>query len=163
MKVRYLYSEMAKSVQARLNCETNEKGNTNEWHARHEDALDMMADMLPSGSGFDSGTKIDLERSHGGKLVLTTSYHHINENGYYCGWTEHTVTVTPSFGGFNIRVSGRNRNDIKDYISDTFCHALTRELTETDHKALYGSDMRDPDATGDNALQHVFHSEVSHG
>jgi hypothetical protein len=30
-------------------------------------------------------------------------------------------------------------------------------------KAHDGSDMRDPDATGDNALQHVFHSEVSNG
>jgi hypothetical protein len=139
MKVRYLYSEIASTVDAWKRCTSKDANQMQSaFGARHEDALGMMADMLPSGSGFDSGTKIDLEHSHGGKLVLTTSYHHMNDNGYYCGWTEHTVTVTPSFGGFNIRVSGRNRNDIKDYISDTFCHALGRELTETEHKALYG-------------------------
>jgi hypothetical protein len=53
----------------------------------------------------------------------------MNDTGYYDGWTEHTVTVTPSFSGINIRVSGRNRNDIKDYIHETFSYALRSDVT----------------------------------
>jgi hypothetical protein len=54
----------------------------------------------------------------------------MNDSGYYDGWTEHVVTVTPSFiGGFNIRVSGRNRNDIKGYIAESFHHILKMEVT----------------------------------
>jgi hypothetical protein len=37
--------------------------------------------------------------------------------------------VTPSFQGINIRVSGRNRNDIKEYIHDEFSNALETDVT----------------------------------
>jgi hypothetical protein len=36
--------------------------------------------------------------------------------------------VTPIFGGFDIRVTGRNRNDIKDYIAETFDSALNQDI-----------------------------------
>ena len=49
----------------------------------------------------------------------------------YDGWTEHTVTVTPSFSGFNMRISGRNRNDIKDHMHETFYSALHTEVLRT--------------------------------
>lgn len=124
---RYLYSEIASLVQARLNCQTN---NNPAWLLRHEDRIEaLVKEHLPSGSGFDSGTKIDLDRSHADKLTFTTSFHHMAESGMYDGWTEHTVTVTPSFNGFHLRVSGRNRNDIKDYISETFDYALNTVIT----------------------------------
>lgn len=125
---RYLYSELASKVCAMRNCEKT--GNA-EWRDKHEDAIgNLCREFLPSGSGFDAGSHIDLDASHAEKLVFTTSYHHMNDNGYYDGWTEHTVTVTPSFiGGFNIRVSGRNRNDIKGYIAESFHHILKMEVT----------------------------------
>lgn len=75
---------------------------------------------LPSGSGLDTGVKLDLDRSSAEKLVFDTEFHHLNENGYYDGWTQHTVTVTPSFDGFNLKISGRDRNGIKDYLYDLF-------------------------------------------
>src|SRR5208282_4608245 len=106
---RYLYSELASTVQARLNCIAahNADGRLNwpeEWEAKHEEhILSLVEDYMPSGSGFDSGTKIDLDRSHADKLVFNTAYHHMNESGMYDGWTEHTVTVLPSLHGqFNL-------------------------------------------------------------
>lgn len=48
--------------------------------------------------------------------------------GMYVGWTEHTITVTPSFIGLNVKVSGRNRNEIKDYIADHFSDCLETEI-----------------------------------
>lgn len=123
---RYLYSELAQLIQARLTCK---EALNDIWFAKHEGRIEeLVSENMPSGSGFDAGTKIDFEASHGAKLVFTTSFHHMNEVGYYDGWTEHTVTVTPSFTGFNLRISGRNRNDIKEYIGDVFHTALGVEV-----------------------------------
>jgi hypothetical protein len=86
---------------------------------RSEERLARLMETAPSGSGFDAGTQIDEDRSD--TLVFTTAFHHMNEGGYYDGWTEHTVRVKPSLAwGFDLTVSGRDRNDIKDYIADTF-------------------------------------------
>lgn len=125
---RYLYSELASAIGAYKNCE--QSGNT-EWKHRHHDWIEhMQENLLPSGSGIDCGTTIDLERSHMEKLVLNTSFHHMDDNGYYDGWTEHTVTVTPSFtSGVNLRISGPNRNDIKEYLHEVFYTALTADIT----------------------------------
>jgi len=47
-------------------------------------------------------------------------------NGMYSGWSQHKVIVTPSLiCGFDIRVTGRDRNQVKDYIAETFHHALS--------------------------------------
>jgi hypothetical protein len=118
---RYLYSELSSLIQARLNClSATANESQRQWADKHEERIErLVKDFMPSGSGFNSGTKIDLDSSHAGKLVFDTSFHHMTENGYYDGWTDHTVTVTPSFQGFDIRVSGRDRNDIKEVINDS--------------------------------------------
>lgn len=121
-----VYQRLASLVQARANCAN---GN-NEWFERHTDAAeDLVKEYMPSGSGFDAGTKIDFDKTTPERLTFTTSFHHMNENGYYDGWTKHNVVVTPSLAfGFNLRVTGRDRNDIKDYIAETFQDALSDEL-----------------------------------
>ena len=95
-----------------------------------EDGIEkFVKDRFPSGSGFDSGTKIDLEKSTGEKLVFTTSFHHMDDNGSYCGWSDHTVTTRPSFvTGFSMKISGPNTRDIKDYIGDTFHCIFSAEV-----------------------------------
>ena len=142
---RYLYSEIASAVAARRNCIQDLERllhsvpNNNEtitfrqdWIDKHEERIEsLVSEHMPSGSGFDSGTKLDLDASHADKLVFTTSFHHMDEMGGYDGWTEHTVVVTPSFvGGFNMRISGRNRNDIKEYIGTEFHYALNQEVAK---------------------------------
>ena len=126
---RYLYSELASTVGAMHRCEEQPE-QYGEWADKHADTISALVhEYMPSGSGFDCGTQLDRVASHAEKLVFRTSYHHMTDVGYYDGWTEHTITVTPAFvSGFNIRVSGRNRNDIKDYIADTFSQALKTEL-----------------------------------
>lgn len=127
MAQRHLYSELSNLIQARKNCQ--EQRNI-EWFNKHTDRiLYLVAEYMPSGTGFDNGTKINLEESHAEKLVFYTEFHHMHDLGMYDGWTEHTVVVTPSFlSGLNMRVSGRNRNDIKDYIYEAFDLALKQEI-----------------------------------
>lgn len=80
---------------------------------------------LPSGSGIDCGTKIDLDASNRNKLVLLAAYHHMNESGMYDGWTEHRIIVVPDLAsGFTLNITGRNRNGIKEYLYDTYWPVL---------------------------------------
>lgn len=124
---RALYRELASLVQARLNCE---KSGNAEWHSKHTERIErLVKEYLPSGSGFDSGTKLDLDSSTGDKLVFGTAFHHMNESGMYDGWTPHVVTVRPSLAfGFNLSISGRDRNGIKEYIGELFGLALNEEI-----------------------------------
>jgi len=122
-----LYKRLSSTLVALRNCERS--GNT-EWIEKHRERIKQMMGHAPSGSGFDNGTTLDMDKSGGSKLVFNTAYHHMNEHGYYNGWTDHTVTVTPSFDGFDLKISGRNRNDIKEMMHDTFEIFLDTETDE---------------------------------
>jgi len=91
----------------------------------------LLEKYLPSGSGFDNGTTLNVDKSTSQKLVFEAAFHHMNEHGHYTRWTDHTVTVRPAFQGLDIRVSGRNHNDIKEYIGDCFDHCLEETVCNT--------------------------------
>ena len=112
------YSRIANLLVARNNCLSTK----NEFAISHEERLEQLVkDYLPRGSGFDSGTKFVWEESNRNKLVFATSFHHMDEDGYYDGWTEHKVIVTPDLlFGCNIKITGKNRNDIKEYMHACF-------------------------------------------
>lgn len=118
---------IASTLQAIRNCE---KSDNNEWRYRHACKIeDICKNQLPHGSGFDSGTKFDFDASKPDRLVFHADYHHMNDGGYYDGWTEHQVIVTPSLAhGFNLRITGRDRRNIKEYIAETFNYALSVEV-----------------------------------
>ncbi len=126
MKTTRLYSELASLVCARLNCI---KSDNTEWLAKHEaKILELVKETAPSGSGIDCGTKIDLDASTGEKLVFNFSYHHMNESGIYDGWTEHKAIVVASLQfGFDLTITGRNRNQIKEYLHETFSFWIDSE------------------------------------
>lgn len=126
---RPLYREIAARIQARENCRRMNPPNS-EWEDRHGVWLEYVEkNILPSGSGIDCGTTISEDESKPGKIVLLLSYHHMNDGGYYDGWTEHKVIITPSFDGIDMRITGRDRNQIKDYLHDTYHYCLTRKVT----------------------------------
>jgi hypothetical protein len=114
-----LFTRMACLLQAMKNCE---KQGNEEWRCRHADRLAKLCrEHLPSGSGFDNGTSLDIVASTAEKLIFRTSFHHMDGHGFYDGWTEHSVTVRASLQhGIDVTVSGRNRNEIKEYIASCF-------------------------------------------
>jgi len=97
-----------------------------------EERLNLIErEYLPSGSGLDTGCKILVEESHKDRIVIQTEFHHMNEVGYYDGWTQHKIIVTPSLiYGFDLRITGRDRNGIKEYLGQLFDHALSQEFDE---------------------------------
>ena len=133
-----LYQLIASEIARLAYCESVMK-NQPHYAENADDArkrIAIMQEELPSGSGIDCGTEIDLDESTDKKIVLTLSYHHMNDVGMYDGWTEHKIILTPSFSGYDIRVTGRDRNQIKEYLADTYAYALYAEYY------WYGHDLR---------------------
>ena len=96
--------------------------------ANRPDLIPAFNAVAPSGSGFDAGTTLNEEKSTQNRLVFDTAFHHMDDHGGYDGWTEHQVIVTPDLiVGFDVRVTGKNKRDIKDYIGDVFRAWLDEE------------------------------------
>ena len=136
MLERKVYEAIAETLERIETCQENARkgyGHKEVLKSNLESADALLAEMefelLPSGGGFDSGTKINRSKSHAEKLVFETSFHHMNDVGYYDGWTSHTVTVLPSLSmKFRLRIGGRDRNEIKDYIHETFDLMLNQRI-----------------------------------
>ena len=120
-----LYKLLAQTAIAYHNCLKRGESHT-DWKINHQTLLErLVREHMPSGAGVDDGTKIDLEKSDGEKLVFITRFHHMNEAGYYTKWTDHVVTVTPSLAfEITVKISGFDYNGIKEYLGDLFYSAL---------------------------------------
>jgi hypothetical protein len=98
------------------------------WVSLAATEMESVMQSAPSGSGIDNGTVL-LKDSTSEKLIFQVSFHHMNEVGYYDGWTEHTATVKPSLAyGFTLRLSGSNRNGIKEYLEEIYQEWLDSEV-----------------------------------
>ena len=117
-------SQIASALQALKNCRAS--GNT-VWEERWEERLAEMIQSLPSGSGLDSGTQLDEENSQPERLILLSAFHHMNDDGCYTRWTSHRIIVTPCFGGIDVRVTGRDHRQIKEYLAEIYHDALSAE------------------------------------
>lgn len=147
-----LYQHIANTLQARQNCIVQK--NT-DWQLKHETTLNQLADLLPSGGGIDSGSALDWSTSTANKLVIHAPFHHM-QDGYYTGWTEHTVTVRASLlGGLTLQISGRNRNAIKDYLQETFAIALLTQYKRTEDGFLSEHDAQIAAALAKESIFHV--------
>ena len=126
-----VYRELAQRIQARMNCE---KMNNTEWYDTHGRVIQHLVDRyLPKGSGFDSVCTIDDTRYD--RLIIFSSFHLMDGNGYYDGWIDFIATVKPSLTlGIDITIKGPFSKlkaiyrGIPDYIFDCMYHALTEEI-----------------------------------
>lgn len=138
---RTVIQSIAAKIDARLRCiaEHGQPGKEHlaEWIERHKEQCEVIADhFLPSGSGIDSGCSIDFENSKPDRVVILVPFHKMDSNGYYCGWQDYKVIITPSliFGSV-IRITGRD-NMIKDYLHGCFDHALSQPLSYEKEREL---------------------------
>ena len=87
--------------------------------------LKLLNELLPNGNLIrrEGGTMI-LLKSTETKIVIDTAYWHYETSR----WTEHQVVITPNFeGGINIRITGKNEDNIKEYLHEIFREALMKE------------------------------------
>ena len=114
--MEYTYKQIAREGRAATEC-------TGDYKTAALERLETLErDYLPSGSGFNCGSRI-IEANEQ-KIIIKSSYHAMDENGCYDRWYDFTITVTPSFSstGFDAKISGQfgKHQDIKDYILDEF-------------------------------------------
>ena len=126
-KTMKLFSKIANLLLAAENCD---KSNNAEWSTKHRQTIrELVKEHMPSGAGFDAGTSLDEEGSKPEKLVFNAPFHHMDENGFYDGWTDHLIIVTPSLvSGYALKITGRDRNGIKEDIAEVFSNALKMEV-----------------------------------
>jgi hypothetical protein len=132
-----VYQKIAGTLQAYCNCVN---GGNAEWKEKHLDTINLIMRNAPSGSGIDSGTKFYLDANSvfdvrdklipHATLKFSMSFHHMDEWGGYDGWTNHVITVHPDLAmGYRLTISGRNRNQIKDYLYEVYSGWLESEVT----------------------------------
>ena len=125
-----LYQQLARSVDARLRCLNAEPVNDFGLDI-HEKKIEDIEALLPSGSGINTGTKVDIDRSTGQKLILYAGYDVMSEYGYYTGVIDFEVIVKPDLMfDFDIRIAGRfgKHQDIKEYLDEVYYDALDQDL-----------------------------------
>lgn len=121
------YRAIARALDAYKRCI---KTRNHEWEMRWNFLLNEFEVALPSGAGFDAGS-LDRERSDNRRLVFHTSYHHMDDLGYYGGWTSHTIYVWADLGfEFDLNITGKDRNNIKDFIADVFGEYLNEPVPQ---------------------------------
>ena len=96
------------------------------WQYRAEAELVELMKLAPNGRGFDAGTNIETATNY--ELLFSTSFHHQNQNGLYVGWTHHRVLVKAVFGGFILRVTGTDKDEILKHIGAVFYKWLSTEI-----------------------------------
>lgn len=128
-------TKISQLLTAKINCknssEIKKDKNGNLWEDNHQDKInEMIKEYLPHGSGFDGDTLLD-DKSTPERLIFNSGYHPMDEGGYYDGWIEFDVIITPSLAfGINLQVKGRFSKlpsryfDMKNYIGDVFHDAL---------------------------------------
>ena len=92
-----------------------------------EKELTLFKEVLPNGNGIEAGCVISL-KSTKKRIVIDTLYWHTNDSDETSRWTAHQVIITPSFEReINIRITGKNKDNVKDYLHDIFREALMKE------------------------------------
>lgn len=101
----------------------------NVWD-QHDDILDFIEqELLPSGSGFDSGTKINREKTTDTRIVLDTAVHPLTDAGYYTAWKHFSIIVSAShLFGFTVKSSKKLPWYIREWVLDTFYEVLDTEV-----------------------------------
>jgi hypothetical protein len=106
--------------------------NNNDTAEMFMNDIKQLIESLPHGSGIDSTTNFSYLSSKEDKLIITSGYHHMDNNGYYDGWTDFKIILTPSWYGFNLKIQGafpRKYADTREYLEDLFATDLDQGYT----------------------------------
>ena len=89
----------------------------------------LVKNHMPSGSGIDCGTSLMLGKQRTGELRFGTSFHHMDDDGFYREWTSHEIIVTPNLAHcIDIKITGRDVRGIKEYLGEVFHQALMQPI-----------------------------------
>ena len=131
-----LYQKIIQTTKALESCE--EKGMIEAYNNHYDRLQDIHKNYLPSGSGFDG--QMNIESATDSKLIIRFDWHILNNNGYYDGWLDLLLIVTPNLANdFDMKIKWyTNGNDkrkvekykplIEDFLYDEWYYVLTQEI-----------------------------------
>lgn len=80
--------------------------------------IDEIMNTAPHGSGIDDDIVLN-RKSTERCLIFDIPFHFMNMNGFYERWYDFKAKVTPCLMfGFDLKITGRDPNGIKDYLYD---------------------------------------------
>lgn len=110
---------------------------------QQENIESQLLELLPHGSGIDC--KWEFEWNNDCNTVkCSNSYHCMNENGFYDGYADFSVTLYPTkaLTAFRFQFHGKTahyknkRYQLRDYLIETFYQALNGK------ESLYGLSLK---------------------
>ena len=124
--------------------------------ATADDRRRQLAESLPQGSGYD-GAEISVED---GGIVVSISYHHMDESGMYCGWSNHRIWLGRSKRDGEITIEHDSDYSgvdwAPDYADDDGCEAVgidpDEEPTEDQALALAATQRTGREEDADEAI-----------
>ena len=125
-----IYKRLAKMANSRLRCLNSTKF-PQEIENYENEINNIMKNVLPHGSGIDNGCSFNFEKSRNNRLVINSAYHCMNENGYYDGWVDFIVVLTPSLEmDYELQIKGNfgKYSHVKDYLYQIFGDSFDQEV-----------------------------------
>jgi hypothetical protein len=112
---------------------TIDKGNP-ELVEYYMNILDDILNTTPHGSGIDSDITLN-SKSTEKCLIFDISFHYMNVNGFYVGWYDFELKVTPSLiRGIDLKITGEEPTyELKDYLYELMFDWLNSEYEENNH------------------------------
>jgi len=95
-----------------------------DWERKHLQSIETAMDDIPHGSGIDC--KWDFDFSDKKKIVLSNSYHAMDDCGMYDGYYDFKVVIAADRrdidGTISFKIVGKfgKYSDIKDYLYELF-------------------------------------------
>ena len=119
-----------------------------EWQAKHRAALDELDKRLPSGSGLDIPPTVARDAGADNALAfyIHGSYHHMNDNGCYVGWSRFRLKVEATFDGLSVDLWNTQSEgdkalwDEDEGLTDAICERFDSTLNEAFVEPDYGPD-----------------------
>jgi len=125
---RKLYQEIAILIKARFDLTLKQN---NQYIVNFEDKIKTLTkEHFPSGSGFDGFYFFDLEYRPN-TLVFFAEFHHMNDVGYYDGWSTMKAVIKPDItSGIDFKLTGINRKyrHLKDDFEEMIYSFLTKDI-----------------------------------
>ncbi len=135
-KKQPIYQAIAGRLSQIKNCK---KSGNLEWEQKADEALRELIGFFRIGSGFDVDATLERDKCNRTKIVITGSYHTMNEAGYYDGWVRFQVTATGDLVfGVDVKIKNldkstkRQYRDHFDYIVEVYHDILTSNVVWVD-------------------------------
>lgn len=127
--IKPVYQLIASLIVAYKNCEAS---HNLIWLNRHSQKIRHIFDSL-EGAGFKF--YYELDKSKENKIIFYGNYHKMNDTGYYDGYDNFKVIMTPDFiNGFSLRIistDSKIKSEDREYYYDYLYNALSEKIDES--------------------------------